>query len=50
MTNEEAIKMIRDDMRLHHDSLSGTYRKALNMAIEALKNEINCVKCQHYTE
>lgn len=38
MTNEEAIKMIVDDMRLHHGYLSGNYRKALNMAIEALRN------------
>jgi len=37
MTNKEAIEMIRDDMRLHHDHLSGTYRKALNMAISALE-------------
>ena len=36
MTREEAIKMIQDDMRLHHDYLSGEYRKALRMAIEAL--------------
>lgn len=38
MTNEEAIKMIKDDVRLHHDHLSGKYRKALSMAIEALSN------------
>lgn len=37
MTREEAIKMIQDDMRLHHDNLSGKYRKALRMAIEALQ-------------
>lgn len=24
--------------------------EAFNMAIEALRNEINCVKCEHYTE
>lgn len=24
--------------------------EALDMAIEALRNEINCVKCEHYTE
>ena len=39
MTKDEAIKLIKDDIRLHHDSLSGTYRKALNMAIESLKTE-----------
>ncbi len=54
MTNEEAIKMIRDDMRLHHDSLSGTYRKALNMAIESLKqvedteSVVRCKDCMYY--
>lgn len=36
MTNDEAIEMIRNDMKLHHDSLSGEYRKALRMAISAL--------------
>lgn len=41
MTNEEAIKMIKDDVRLHHDHLSGKYRKALSMAIEALSNSQN---------
>ena len=39
MTREEAIKMIQDDMRLHHDNLSGKYRKALRMAIEALQTD-----------
>ena len=37
MTNQEAAEMIRNDMKLHHDSLSGEYRKALNMAISALQ-------------
>ena len=32
--------MIRDDIRLHHDNLSGTYRKALNMAITALEKQM----------
>ena len=36
MTREEAAQMIKNDMRLHHDYLSGNYRKALNMAISAL--------------
>lgn len=40
MTNQEAAEMIRDDMKLHHDYLSGTYRKALNMAISALEKQI----------
>lgn len=39
MTKDEAAEMIKDDMRLHHDYLSGTYRKALNVAIEVLKTE-----------
>lgn len=37
MTYSDAAEMIRDDMRLHQDFLSGEYRKALNMAITALK-------------
>ena len=37
MTNNEAVTMIKNDMRLHHNSLSGAYRQALNMAVEALK-------------
>ena len=42
MTKAEAAKMIREDMRLHHDYLSGTYRKALKMAVKALEqNSIN---------
>ena len=39
MTNHEAAEMIRNDMKLHHDYLSGQYRKALNMAIDALLKE-----------
>lgn len=39
MTNQEAAEMIRNDMKLHHDYLSGQYRKALNMAINALLKE-----------
>lgn len=37
MTNEEAIELIENDMRLHHDYLSGKYRHALRMAVDALK-------------
>ena len=47
MTREEAIGMIRNDMKLHHDDLSGQYRQALNMAIEALKEQQP--KKPHYT-
>lgn len=37
MTRKEASDMIRDDIRLHHDFLSGEYRKALRMAIDVLE-------------
>lgn len=48
MTREEAITLIKNDMKLHHDYLSGTYRKALNMAIEALSVEVvRCKDCKH---
>ena len=33
----EAIERIQNDLKLHHDDLSGQYRKALRLAIEALK-------------
>ena len=39
MTREEAMQMIQNDLKLHHDYLSGDYRKALHMAIEALSRE-----------
>lgn len=39
MTNDEAIKLIQDDIRLHHDYLSSKYKKALRMAIESLSTE-----------
>ena len=39
MTREEAIEMIRDDVKKHHDYLSSQYRKCLKMAIEALEQE-----------
>ena len=50
MTKEEAIKMIENDKRIHHDFLSGKYRQALNMAIEALKEEsiTYCKDCEYY--
>ena len=37
MTRKEAAEMISDDISLHHDYLSGVYRKALRMAIDALE-------------
>ena len=39
MIKEEAIKMIENDIRIHHDFLSGKYRQALTMAVEALKEK-----------
>lgn len=39
MTRQEAIAMIEDDKKRHHDELSGRYRAALTMAIEALQQE-----------
>lgn len=52
MTREEAIGMIKDDMRLHHDYLSGEYRKALKLAISALTQPeiIRCKDCKHLFE
>ena len=51
MDRKAAAEMIRNDMRLHHDYLSGQYRKALNMAIEALLQPeiVYCKDCEHYT-
>ena len=40
MTEKEAAEMIRDDMKKHHDYLSGKYRKALRMAAEALEERV----------
>ena len=50
MTREEAIGMIRNDIKLHHDYLSGRYRQALNMAIGALKQPeiVRCKDCIHF--
>ena len=44
MTNQEAAEMIRNDMKIHHDYLSGQYRKALNMAIDALLKDRDAVE------
>lgn len=50
MTRQEAIAMIEDDKKKHHDELSGRYRAALTMAIEALEQEpiIRCEDCKHH--
>ena len=37
MTEREAIERIQNDLKLHHDDLSGQYRKALRFAIFALE-------------
>ena len=49
MTREEAIDMIKYDMRLHHNYMSGEYRKALRMAISALQQPeiIRCKDCKY---
>lgn len=49
MDRKEAAEMIQDDIRKHHDYLSGRYRKALRMAVEALSVDIvRCKDCKHY--
>ena len=40
MSNQESAEMTRNDIKLHHDALSGEYRKALSMAISALEKQI----------
>jgi len=40
MNTQEAIGRIKNDIRLHHEELSGQYRHALRMAIVALKEQI----------
>lgn len=39
MTEREAIERIQNDLKLHHDDLSGQYRKALRFVISALKKQ-----------
>lgn len=50
MTREEAIQKIQNDLKLHHDYLSGDYRKSLRMAISALEQPeiIRCKDCEWY--
>ena len=52
MTREEAIQKIQNDLKLHHDYLSGDYRKALRIAIEALQQPevIRCKDCKYRNE
>ena len=45
VTKEEAIKMIENDIRIHHDYLSGKYRQALTMAVVALKERPKWIPC-----
>lgn len=48
MMEREAIERIQNDLKLHHDDLSGQYRKALRLAISALKKqEQSCETCKH---
>lgn len=54
MTMEEAQEILQE---IKHYLTAGNpvwdvdeIAEALDMAIEALRNEINCVKCEHYTE
>ena len=52
MTKKEAIKKLQKQKAEYLEEwvdYSGV-AEALDMAIEALRNEINCVKCVHYTE
>ena len=48
MKIEEAIKQL--NMHKSTNVWSDSIAEAIDMAIEALRNEINCVKCEHYTE
>lgn len=51
MTRQEAIAMIEDDKKRHHDELSGRYRAALTMAIEALQQQTaKCDNCKYSEE
>lgn len=52
MTRTEAADMIKNDIHLHRDYLSGEYRKALKMAISALEQPeiIRCKDCKHRPE
>lgn len=47
MTKEEAIEVLQKN---YPDRCYSMLREAVDIAIEALRNEINCVKCAHYTE
>ena len=52
MTRTEATNMIKNDIHLHHEYLSGEYRKALKMAISALEQPeiIRCGECKYMME
>ena len=52
MTNEQAIRILEefkviDDWAIVH---LPPMEDAVDKAIEALRDVINCVKCEHYTE
>ena len=49
MTRDEAIAIIKDDLFRNGEFLSSKYRKALLIAIDALKLEIiRCADCSEY--
>lgn len=59
MTREEAIKMLglyevndagEGELETWYNGIDKDMREALDMAIEALTEPINCVKCKHYYE
>ena len=48
MTREEVIEMLSDDIKNHHDYLSGQYRKGLEIEIAALEQAGTCEGCKHF--
>ena len=47
ITKEKAIEMITNDMKLHGKYLSGQYRAALKLAVDALKESIESESNRH---
>lgn len=50
MNREEAIRRLKNTAWLGSNDDRSATEEAVEMAIEALKNEINCVKCEYCTE
>ena len=44
MTENEAIELIENDLKLHSKDLSSKYKKGLRMAINALEKQIEMKK------